>query len=160
MKLVDTRYKGRAVGVGSCEIIGRIHALKVKINKDVEITVTVQILAAQNMQFLFGLDNMKRHRCCVDLIENHLKFNELMVSCPFLKEHEIGSEYLLTKSHSEISDNPTLIKSQSMTQEDKVKEFMALSNLDYDDAKKILETHYWDMEMATQAMFKGSRFGV
>jgi len=73
--------------------MGRIHALKVKI-AGAEITVSVQVLEANNMQFLFGLDNMKRHRCCVDLLENHLKFNELMVSVPFLKENEISKENL------------------------------------------------------------------
>lgn len=82
-KLIDTRYKGKAVGVGSCNIIGKIHALRISIGAESEITCSIQILDNDNMDFLFGLDNMKRHRCCVDLLNNELKFNELVVSVPF-----------------------------------------------------------------------------
>jgi len=96
------------------------------------------------MNFLFGLDSMKRHRCSVDFLENHLKFPELLVSIPFLKEHEIKKENALVKSNSDYS-NPELTKNQSMTQEDKIKELMSCANMDHDNAKKVLEKFNWDI---------------
>jgi len=69
---------------------------------------------------------MKRHRCCVDLLENELKFNELVVSVPFLKEHEIKKEGQLIRSQS---NGPT-------DNEEKIREFMSITGSSYDDAKK------------------------
>ena len=139
--------------------MGRIHALKVKIGESTEITVSVQILEANNMQFLFGLDNMKRHRCCVDLLENHLKFTELLVSIPFLKAHEIKKEYELTKTDGDLGgSNLSLSRNQSMSQDDKIKSFMSMANIDYEQAKQALEKFNWDIELATQNMLGGSKF--
>jgi len=42
-KMIDTRYQGKAVGVGSCTILGKIHALEVTIADDVKFTVSIQI---------------------------------------------------------------------------------------------------------------------
>jgi len=109
------------------------------------------------MNFLFGLDSMKRHRCSVDFLEMHLKFPELLVSIPFLKEHEIKKENQLTKSNSEYS-NPELTKNQSMNHEDKIKELMSCANLDHDNAKQILEKCNWDMMLAVQIALGGSQF--
>lgn len=61
MKYVDTRFQGRAVGVGSCTIVGRIHALDIYIGEH-KVTCSIQVLDAGNMKFLFGLDSMKKHR--------------------------------------------------------------------------------------------------
>ena len=36
-----------------------------------------QILDNNKMDFLFGLDNLKRHRCSIDLNKNHLYVSAL-----------------------------------------------------------------------------------
>jgi len=41
------------------------------------------------MEFLFGLDNLRRHQCNIDLQSNSLKFPVLGLNLPFLPEHEI-----------------------------------------------------------------------
>lgn len=134
LKLVDERFKGKAVGVGSCEIVGRIHALDIVIN-NVTVKCAITVLGDDRMKFLFGLDNMKRHRCSVDLLENKLKFPELGMAVDFLKEHEIGEEDFST---------PQISGNKSENSEDKIKQFMGISNLDYNAAKKKLEDYGWD----------------
>ena len=41
------------------------------------------------MEFLFGLDNLRRYQCSIDLQTNTLKFPSLDVSVPFLSEGEL-----------------------------------------------------------------------
>lgn len=47
------------------------------------------VLEDNKVDLLFGLDNLKRHQCCIDLVSNllHLKNGEISVS--FLGEGEI-----------------------------------------------------------------------
>ena len=39
--------------------------------------------------FLFGLDNLKRHQCNIDLVHNMLHMRNGEISVPFLSEAEI-----------------------------------------------------------------------
>lgn len=88
MRLLDRRFEGMAIGVGKSKILGRVHMAQLTAGgKHIPISITV--LEADNMDFLFGLDNMKRHLCCIDLKENALRFPLLDVALPFLPEHEI-----------------------------------------------------------------------
>ena len=41
------------------------------------------------MDLLFGLDNLKRHQCCIDLVEHRLHFNRGEFSVAFLGEGDI-----------------------------------------------------------------------
>lgn len=53
------------------------------------IPVSITILDQEGMDFLFGLDNLKRHQCNIDLQANKLHFPLLDIHLPFLSEHEI-----------------------------------------------------------------------
>ena len=88
MKNVDTRYKGTAVGVGSTAIIGRIHVCKLEVNGKV-IECSIQVLDQGDVQMLFGLDMLKKHRCCINLMDHVLEFRAHGFSVPFLKDHQI-----------------------------------------------------------------------
>ena len=66
MKLVDRRYAGIAQGVGTSKIIGRIHAAEVMIGGR-HFACALTVLEDNKVDFLFGLDNLKRHQCCIDL---------------------------------------------------------------------------------------------
>jgi DNA damage-inducible protein 1 len=53
------------------------------------IPVSITVLDQEGMDFLFGLDNLKRHQCNIDLQANCLRFPALKIELPFLSEHEI-----------------------------------------------------------------------
>merc|ERR1712185_223746 len=93
LRLVDKRFEGTAVGVGSGKILGRIHIANLKIgDRFFPCSITVMDsdkgLGDKNMDFLFGLDMLKRHRCVIDLAQNALVLNvsgKALVA-PFLHE--------------------------------------------------------------------------
>lgn len=59
-RLIDNRFAGMAMGVGTSRIIGRIHAAPLEI-KGVVFTCSLTVLEDNKVDFLFGLDNLKRH---------------------------------------------------------------------------------------------------
>ncbi len=59
MRLVDKRYAGTAVGVGSCKILGKIHAADIEIEGKF-LTCSFTIIENNSVEFLLGLDMMKR----------------------------------------------------------------------------------------------------
>ena len=47
------------------------------------------MLEDNKVDLLFGLDNLKRHQCCIDLVESRLHFNRGEFSVPFLSDGQI-----------------------------------------------------------------------
>ncbi|KAL4087614.1 hypothetical protein PRIC1_013503 [Phytophthora ramorum] len=92
MRLVDKRFAGQAVGVGTATIIGKVHMAPLKIGNEFY-NCSFTILDQQGVDFLFGLDMLKRHQCCIDLGKNVLRLTEgdRFHDVPFLPEHEIPS---------------------------------------------------------------------
>ncbi|KAG6576485.1 putative DNA damage-inducible protein 1 [Phytophthora cinnamomi] len=92
MRLVDKRFAGQAVGVGTATIIGRVHMAPLKIGNEFY-NCSFTILDQQGVDFLFGLDMLKRHQCCIDLGKNVLRLHEgdRFHEVPFLPEHDIPS---------------------------------------------------------------------
>lgn len=99
LRLLDTRYKGIAHGVGQTEIIGRIHVAPIKIG-NVFYPCTFTVLDSPNMEFLFGLDMLRKHQCSIDLKDNVLRVGGGEVSVPFLQEKDIPSSYLDEERYS------------------------------------------------------------
>lgn len=92
-RLIDKRYQGMAVGVGSSKIIGRIHAAPLKVAGNF-ITSSITVLEQKDgPQFIFGLDMLRRHQCCIDLAGNVLRIGSADAILPFLPEHEIPKDF-------------------------------------------------------------------
>ena len=68
---MDTRFAGRAVGVGSAKILGRVHLADMEVG-GVILQCSFTVLEDNKVDLLFGLDNLKRHQCCIDLVANKL----------------------------------------------------------------------------------------
>ncbi|KAK4275252.1 hypothetical protein QN277_018368 [Acacia crassicarpa] len=93
LRLLDQRYKGIAHGVGQSEILGRIHVAPIKIG-NIFYPCSFLVLDAPNMEFLFGLDMLRKHQCSIDLKDNVLRVGGGEVSVPFLQEKDIPSRFL------------------------------------------------------------------
>jgi DNA damage-inducible protein 1 len=93
LRLMDTHFSGVAKGVGSSKILGRIHMAPLKAGNQF-FPSSITVLEQDGMEFLFGLDNLKRHQCCIDLATNALRFGSTAISLPFLPEHEIPKRLL------------------------------------------------------------------
>jgi len=97
LHLVDDRFAGTAVGVGTGKILGKIHMVELTIGGyDFPCSITVMDseagLGDKNMDCLFGLDMLKRHRCCIDLAKNVLRFTITgggTMEAPFLHEKDL-----------------------------------------------------------------------
>eukprot|EP01025_Chloroclados_australasicus_P042385 TRINITY_DN4508_c0_g1_i4.p1 TRINITY_DN4508_c0_g1~~TRINITY_DN4508_c0_g1_i4.p1 ORF type:complete len:451 (-),score=67.56 TRINITY_DN4508_c0_g1_i4:287-1639(-) len=91
LRLMDKRYKGMAMGVGTAEIIGRIHQAPIKID-DQFIPCAITVLSQKTgPEFIFGLDMLKQHLCSVDLQHNVLRFTSINVELPFLTGDDLPS---------------------------------------------------------------------
>ncbi|TXG68089.1 hypothetical protein EZV62_009364 [Acer yangbiense] len=99
LRLLDQRYKGIAHGVGQSEILGRIHVAPIKIGS-IFYPCSFLVLDSPNMEFLFGLDMLRKHQCIIDLNENVLRVGGGEVSVPFLQEKDIPSRFLDEEKYS------------------------------------------------------------
>lgn len=92
LRLMDRRFTGVAKGVGSAKILGRIHMAPLQVKgKFFSISITV---LEEGPEFLFGLDNLRRQQCQLDLKANVLRFPTSDVEIEFLPEHEIPKDDL------------------------------------------------------------------
>ena len=81
------------------QILGKVHMAPMEINGH-HFPLSIAVMEQDGMDFLLGLDNLKRHQCSIDLQKNVLRFpgmaNGQDLEMPFLQEHEIkkwtGSE--------------------------------------------------------------------
>ncbi|XP_050371392.1 protein DNA-DAMAGE INDUCIBLE 1 [Argentina anserina] len=92
LRLLDQRFKGIAHGVGQTEILGRIHVAPIKIGNNFY-PCSFSVLDATNMEFLFGLDMLRKHQCSIDLKDNVLRVGGGEVSVPFLQEKDLPSQF-------------------------------------------------------------------
>nr|7D66_A Chain A, Ubiquitin family protein [Toxoplasma gondii GT1]7D66_B Chain B, Ubiquitin family protein [Toxoplasma gondii GT1]7D66_C Chain C, Ubiquitin family protein [Toxoplasma gondii GT1]7D66_D Chain D, Ubiquitin family protein [Toxoplasma gondii GT1]7D66_E Chain E, Ubiquitin family protein [Toxoplasma gondii GT1]7D66_F Chain F, Ubiquitin family protein [Toxoplasma gondii GT1]7D66_G Chain G, Ubiquitin family protein [Toxoplasma gondii GT1]7D66_H Chain H, Ubiquitin family protein [Toxoplasma len=86
LRLMDTRYRGVAQGVGKTEIVGKIHLATLKIGQRF-FPSSFTVLQDNKVEFLFGLDLLRRYQCCIDLKKSVLRIDNEEI--PFLSEKDI-----------------------------------------------------------------------
>ena len=105
--LIDHDFQGQAVGVGTSKIIGVVHCAQIKI-QDRYLMAKITVIENVSIGFIFGLDNMRSHRCTIELASNKLIFPDAELNVPFLSD---GEAKKLKEVHAE--ENAELIKTQS-----------------------------------------------
>uniref|UniRef100_A0A7S4EK08 Aspartic peptidase DDI1-type domain-containing protein n=1 Tax=Pseudo-nitzschia australis TaxID=44445 RepID=A0A7S4EK08_9STRA len=129
--LLDTRFHGMAVGVGTGKILGRIHIVQLQIGDyhfpcsvtimdDAAIPTTSSATAAfseennatkpKDMDLLLGLDMLKRFNCSIDLLDSKLKFRlgGNILETPFLHEKDLDESKGGTKGFDATKANQQL----------------------------------------------------
>jgi len=87
MRLVDTRFRGVAVGVGQTIIIGRVHQADLKMgSKNYKCSFQVLDSPAGDMDLLLGLDMLRKHQCMIDMRNDCLHIGESEEIISFLPE--------------------------------------------------------------------------
>lgn len=136
---VDTRFAGVAVGVGTGKILGRIHIVQLQIGSTYfPCSVTVmddatlpsaergdpKAAKAKEMDFLLGLDMLKRHLCILDLERGCLKFRlepGKYMETPFLYEKDLDESKGGTKGFDADRANRELEEAQQRYEEQQKK---------------------------------------
>jgi len=130
LHLLDTRFEGTAVGVGTGKILGRIHITPLKIGGhyfpcSITVMDSEKGLGDKNMDFLFGLDMLKRHRCSIDLLRNALVFQlpeGRTLEAPFLHEKDLDENKGGTKGFDANRANAELARRMEKAEKDEGKD--------------------------------------
>ncbi|CAM6025874.1 unnamed protein product [Sphagnum balticum] len=88
LRLLDRQYTGIAKGVGQSEIVGRIHVAPLKIGRNYY-PCSFTVLDQSDLEFIFGLDMLRKHQCTIDLKENKLWVGGGEIAVPFLQENDL-----------------------------------------------------------------------
>ncbi|TGJ78299.1 hypothetical protein E0Z10_g10465 [Xylaria hypoxylon] len=100
MRLVDRRFAGVARGVGTANIIGRVHSTILQVgSKHLHCAFTV--MEGKAVDLLLGLDILKGHQATIDLSRNRLIIQGEEVE--FLGESDIPKE-----TEDAVNDEPTV----------------------------------------------------
>ena len=90
LRLLDKRYEGVAVGVGTGKILGRIHSVPVKLGSQFLPCPFTVLENNSGPQVIIGLDTLRRLHATIDMKRDAMIVNEDVI--PFLKASEIPKD--------------------------------------------------------------------
>ncbi|CEM05529.1 unnamed protein product [Vitrella brassicaformis CCMP3155] len=85
-ELIDRRFQGVAIGVGSAPIVGRIHLAELEVG-GITLLCSFTVMRDAEIDLIFGLDMLLKHECSLDF-KNHVMCVANTV-VPFLTESEL-----------------------------------------------------------------------
>lgn len=83
--LIDTKHQSIMKGVGEAKAVGRIYGTQIQFG-DIMLQCSITVVDT-NIDFIIGCDQLRRHKCVVDLAKNVLRVGSTEV--PFLGEKDI-----------------------------------------------------------------------
>lgn len=170
LNLIDERFAAMTHGVGSAKSEGRIHSVAVSLgDTNLEIPCSFTVIQTR-VGILFGLDMLKRHKCCIDLAQNALVIGERRVEFlgdtavdtdvdSFLKEiqDDDGGEAQVQGNKAGGISNKTLDeRSETAATVDSELALDQLVSLGFsrDEASAALQATHGNMELAASLLFQ------
>jgi DNA damage-inducible protein 1 len=115
-RLIDRRHQGVAKGVGESKITGVVHLATVQMG-GVFLPMRITILESKGMDFLIGLDQLRRHQMCIDMRACVLRLDD-KTAIPFLSEPEIEE---MKQRHALEEAQSERLRDQNRVEEEKVR---------------------------------------
>ncbi|SIO73400.1 DNA damage-inducible protein 1 [Babesia microti strain RI] len=140
--LIDPRFGGVVHGVGVSKMLGRIHMIEMKIN-DIFYPISCVVVENSTVDFLLGLDIMRRYKCIIDLPDNSLTIQ--------------GNKVYFVNKPKVITLQPTISSGTStsmgtgmvdLEKEKKIATLCEVLGIGKTQAKQLLEGSNWDVEQA------------
>ncbi|KAG5360486.1 DNA damage-inducible protein 1 [Yarrowia sp. B02] len=88
--MLDVKFAGIARGVGSGKILGRVHSVPLQIGSSF-FPASVSVIEGDQLQFILGLDMLKRFQANVNLKTDQLEIGE--EKAPFLASKDLPDEF-------------------------------------------------------------------
>ena len=163
MRLLDTRRSGEARGIGSAKILGKVHLAQMKIGKSF-FPLSITILESNNVEFLLGLDMLRRYQALIDLGDNVLRMRttDFIESVPFLSEKDIPKkEDSIFENEREVSmkSSPLSTATNEMkdtttttTKDEKISQLMEFG-FNEEESRSVLEDTGWNVDVAAALLF-------
>lgn len=147
--LIDERFAGMAVGVGTQKIIGKVHYCQLEIDGQF-FHNSFSILEGQKMDIILGLDFLKRHQASIDLKKNALVLPHLGVEARFLNENELPKSANMQDNLEKMDTGENLQENSDF--KEKVSKLLEMG-IEESKAKSVLNQTGGDVDSAMAILF-------